>query len=117
MASLPDYAGKHRPKTSIRLVRLFGVSMLVIMAWTGSGVVAQTTKPLRRVLVLYSDERLLPANIITDEAIRATFAFESNNPLSSTANFSTCPGFPESRRSSMSAISYARSIGIGHPTW
>ena len=28
----------------------------------------------QRVLVLYSDERLLPANIIIDEAIRAAFA-------------------------------------------
>ena len=70
--------GEYMVKPSAVTVRLLslGATMLLIMAWAGSSVVAQTasSKPLRRVLVLYSDERLLPANIIADEAIRATFA-------------------------------------------
>jgi hypothetical protein len=37
--------------------------------------------PLRRVLVVYSDERLLPANVIVDEAIRRTFATETTNRI------------------------------------
>ena len=63
------------PSLSRRFLSLGG-TILLIMAWAGSSVVAQTSSsmPLRRVLVLYSDERLLPANIIADEAIRATFA-------------------------------------------
>jgi hypothetical protein len=58
-----DIAHEDREKPSMWFLRL-GATMLVIMAWAGSSVVAQTTMPLRRVLVLYSDERLLPANII-----------------------------------------------------
>ena len=53
------------------------------MAWTSSAVDAQMSSsvPLRRALLLYSDERLLPANIIADEAIRATFAAKSSNRI------------------------------------
>jgi PAS domain S-box-containing protein len=68
--------------------------MLLIMACAASSVVAQTTKPLRRVLVLYSDERLLPANIIADEAIRATFAAESSNPIEFHSEFLDVTRFP-----------------------
>ena len=34
-----------------------------------------------RVLVLYSNERLLPANIVVDEAIRSTFRSELERPV------------------------------------
>ena len=94
MTSLPDPPGKDRLKCSIRLGRLFGVSMLVIIASTGSGVVAQTTIPPRRVLVLYSDERLLPANLIADEAIRATFAAESKDRIEFHSEFLDISRFP-----------------------
>ena len=50
--------------------------------------------PLRRVLVLYSDERLLPANIIVDEAIRATFAANSNNRIEFHSEFLDVTRFP-----------------------
>jgi hypothetical protein len=94
------------------------VSMLVIIASTGSGVVAQPTKPLRRVLVLYSDARLLPVNLIADEAIRATFAAESKGPHRIfTASFWTFLDFLAKRSSSVNGISWARSILSGHPTW
>lgn len=70
--------------------------MLVIIAWAGSSVVAQTpsSTPLRRVLVLYSDERLLPANVIADEAIRATFAAESSNRIEFHSEFLDVSRFP-----------------------
>ena len=89
------------------------------MACAASSVVAQTqsSTPLRRVLVLYSDERLLPANIIADEAIRATFAAEPATTLSFTANSSTCPDFPGRRSSSVSGIFFGISIRSVRPTW
>ena len=64
------------------------------MAWAGSSVIAQPTMPLRRVLVLYSDERLLPANLIADEAIRATFAAESSNRVEFHSEFLDVFRFP-----------------------
>ena len=50
--------------------------------------------PVRRVLVIYSDERLLPANVIVDEAIRATFAAESSNPIEFHSEFLDVSRFP-----------------------
>ena len=52
------------------------------------------TVPLRRVLVLYSDERLLPANLIADEAIRATFAAESKDRIEFHSEFLDVSRFP-----------------------
>ena len=49
---------------------------------------------MRRVLVLYSDERLLPANLIADEAIRATFAAESKNRIEFHSEFLDVSRFP-----------------------
>ena len=73
-----EVAHEDRMKPSKWIVRLLslGATMVLIIAWAASSVVAQSpsSTPLRRVLVLYSDERLLPANIIMDESIRATFA-------------------------------------------
>ena len=66
----------------VRLLSLVA-TMLLIMAVASGGVVAQTpsSTPLRRVLVLYSDERLVPFNIILDEAIRATFAADTSHRI------------------------------------
>ena len=50
--------------------------------------------PLRRVLVLYSDERLVPANIIADEAIRATFAADTSNRIEFHSEFLDVSRFP-----------------------
>jgi hypothetical protein len=50
---------------------------LMISAATSAA--GQAPAPGQRVLVLYSDERLLPANIIMDEAIRAAFAVGTKN--------------------------------------
>src|SRR6478609_6152047 len=53
--------------------------MLLILNLAGTGAAGQAPEPAQRVLVLYSDERLLPANIIMDETIRAAFAVGTNN--------------------------------------
>ena len=45
-------------------------------------------------LVLYSDERLLPANIIVDEAIRAAFAAGTNNRVEFYSEFLDVARFP-----------------------
>ncbi len=78
---------------SVRLLSL-GARMFLLVAWASSSVIAQTSMPLRRVLVLYSDERLLPANIIADEAIRATFAAESSNRIEFHSEFLDVSRFP-----------------------
>ena len=61
-----------------------------------SAVYAQMSSsvPLRRALLLYSDERLLPANIIADEAIRATFAAKSSNRIEFHSEFLDVSRFP-----------------------
>jgi hypothetical protein len=46
------------------------------------------------VLVLYSDERLLPANIILDQAIRAAFAVGTNNRVEFYSEFLDVARFP-----------------------
>ena len=94
--SFPTATRECLAKRSIWIVRLlsFGATMLLIMAWAGSSVVAQTTTPLRRVLVLYSDERLLPANVILDQAIRATFAAGTKNRIEFYSEFLDVARFP-----------------------
>ena len=83
-------------KPSIWIVNLLGLgaTVLLIMAWAGSSVVAQIATPPQRVLVLYSDERLLPANIIIDEIIRAAFAVGTNNRVEFYSEFLDVARFP-----------------------
>jgi PAS domain S-box-containing protein len=50
--------------------------------------------PVRRVLVIYSDERLLPANVIVDEAIRGTFAAETTVRIEFHSEFLDVSRFP-----------------------
>jgi hypothetical protein len=50
--------------------------------------------PVRRVLVIYSDERLLPANVIVDEAIRGTFAAETTARVEFHSEFLDVARFP-----------------------
>jgi len=54
--------------------------MLLILNLVGTSAGGQSPAPSQRVLMLYSDERLLPANIIMDEAIRAAFAVGTKKP-------------------------------------
>jgi signal transduction histidine kinase len=75
------FPSEDRPKPSMWTVRLLslGATMLLILNLAGTGAAGQAPEPVQRVLVLYSDERLLPANIIMDETIRAAFAVGTNN--------------------------------------
>ena len=73
------------------------VALTVILrpdAGTAGAPPASPAKPPQRVLVLYSDERLLPANIAIDEAIRATFAASTNNRVEFYSEFFDRTRFP-----------------------
>jgi hypothetical protein len=97
----------------------FGVTMLLIMTWTGNGVVAQTlsSMPLQRVLVLYSDERLLPANVIMDEAIRAAFAAGTHKRVEFYSEFLDLSRFPGEEQQQRQRDFLGTNIGRGRPTW
>ena len=86
--------GENRARPSTRIVSLLSFGATMLMAWASSTVIAQTTMPLRRVLVLYSDERPLPANIVADEAIRATFAVDTSNRIEFHSEFLDVTRFP-----------------------
>jgi PAS domain S-box-containing protein len=65
-----------------------------LMLLAGTTAAGQTPAPGQRVLVLYSDERLLPANIIMDEAIRAAFAAGTKNRVEFYSEFLDVARFP-----------------------
>ena len=65
---------------------------LIILA--GTSAAGQAPAPRQRVLVLYSDERLLPNNIIMDEAIRATFAAGTKKRVEFYSEFLDLARFP-----------------------
>jgi PAS domain S-box-containing protein len=67
-----------------------------MLAWASveAGGQAPTPRPTQRVLVLYSDERLLPANLIVDEAIHATFTADTNNRIELHSEFLDAARFP-----------------------
>ena len=91
-----EIAREDRGKPSTWMVRLLilGATMLLIVNLAGTKAAGQTPAPVQRVLVLYSDERLLPANIIVDEAIRATFAVGTNNRIEFYSEFLDVARFP-----------------------
>src|SRR5271165_5729958 len=76
-----------------RIRRLAFVVPLCV-AWFNVAIGGQAPAPVQRVLVLYSDERLLPANIIVDEAIRAAFAVGTNNRIEFYSEFLDVARFP-----------------------
>src|SRR5271165_5203288 len=76
-----------------RIRRLAFVVPLCV-AWFNVAIGGQAPAPVQRVLVLYSDERLLPANIIVDEAIRAAFAVGTNNRVEFYSEFLDVARFP-----------------------
>ena len=86
--------GRNWPKRFVRMVGLFAAAMLVPCASSIVNAEPASSVPLRRVLVLYSDERLLPANLIADEAIRATFATESKDRIEFHSEFLDVSRFP-----------------------
>src|SRR5260221_309923 len=85
-----------RAKPSMWIVRLrsLGATMLLILNLAGTSAAGQAPAPGQRVLMLYSDERLLPANIIMDEAIRAAFAVGTKNRVEFYSEFLDVARFP-----------------------
>src|SRR3984893_7635350 len=77
----------------VRLLRL-GTTMLLIFKLAGSAAAGQAPAPGKRVLMLYSDERLLPANIIMDEAIRSAFALGTKDRVEFYSEFLDVARFP-----------------------
>jgi two-component system, LuxR family, sensor kinase FixL len=78
-------------------IRRLAFFLLFCVAWfnvAGTSAAGQAPAPVQRVLVLYSDERLLPANIIVDEAIRAAFAVGTNNRVEFYSEFLDVARFP-----------------------
>ncbi len=78
-----------------RLLPAVFVALTEILASViGAGVPDATHEKPQRVLVLYSDERLLPANIILDESIRAAFALDTNSRVEFHSEFLDAARFP-----------------------
>ena len=89
-------AREDRAKPSMWIVRILslGATMLLLLNLADTSAVGQAPAPVQRVLVLYSDERLLPANIIIDEAIRTAFAASTNNRVEFYSEFLDVARFP-----------------------
>ena len=67
----------------------------ILTSVTDAGVLdAAHQEPTQRVLVLYSDERLLPANIILDGSIRATFVAGTKSSVEFHSEFLDATRFP-----------------------
>jgi len=92
--------------------------MLPILNLAGTSAAGQAPAPGQRVLMLYSDERLLPANIIMDEAIRATFAVGTKNRVEFYSEFLDVARFPgeaqQQRQRNFFKDKYRES---GRPIW
>lgn len=77
-----------------RLNRLLIASLVLWVATAGAGEAASSSLRQPRVLVLYSNQRLLPAGIAVDEAIRATFETGLEVPVEFYAEFLDVDRFP-----------------------
>jgi hypothetical protein len=68
--------------------------MLLVACSASGGGDEMAADQVRGVLVVYSDERLLPANVIADEAIRSTFAAETTDLVEFHSEFLDVARFP-----------------------
>src|SRR5258708_389164 len=95
MKSTSHIIGRSASLPSMWIVRLrsLGATMLLILNLAGTCAAGQAPAPGQRVLML-SDERLLPANIIMDEAIRAAFAVGTKNRVEFYSEFLDVARFP-----------------------
>ena len=88
----------NRAKQERCLGRLFSLTTigLFILAWANIKASGQAPapEPSHRVLVLYSDQRLLPANIVVDEAIHAVFTADTSNRIELYSEFLDVARFP-----------------------
>jgi PAS domain-containing protein len=96
MKSTSHIIGRSASLASMWIVRLLslGATMLLILNLAGTSAAGQAPAAGQRVLMLYSDERLLPANIIMDEAIRAAFAVGTKNRVEFYSEFLDVARFP-----------------------
>jgi hypothetical protein len=79
----------------VRLLTLIATGFVILgLASVGARGQLPDPRPSHRVLVLYSDERLLPANIIVDESIRATFAAGTSMRIELHSEFLDAARFP-----------------------
>ena len=92
---------------------------LMIVTWASvkAGGQGPAAGPSHRVLVLYSDERLVPANIIVDEAIHATFTADASNRIELHSEFLDVSRFPGEEQRQRQRDFFGRNIGGVHPTW
>jgi PAS domain S-box-containing protein len=86
-------AKRERWPGRILLLPAAGLVILTSAAVNVSGQLP-VQRPSHRVLVLYSDERLVPANIIVDEAIRATFTADTSQRIELYSEFLDGVRFP-----------------------
>ena len=79
-----------------RLALSFAGLIFILASQSSSADVATASaaKPSQRVLVIYSDERLLPANVIIDEAIRTTFSAQNDRQAEFHSEFLDRARFP-----------------------
>jgi hypothetical protein len=108
--TFPYEAREDRAKPSMRIVRILslGVTMLLLLNLADTNAVGQAPAPVQRVLVLYSDERLLPANIIMDEAIRTAFAASTNNRVEFYSEFLDVARFPGEEEQQRQRVFFGR---------
>ena len=85
------------------LVRLLSQAVFFSLVSPVFCIAAQIPGP-QRVLVLYSDERLLPANVIFDHSFRTNLQLVSAGASSFTASSSTWLAFRVRRSSNASGI-------------
>jgi signal transduction histidine kinase len=80
-----------RAKGILALSALLFLGCMPSRVW---GQASPTPAAARRVLVIYSDERLLPANVAADASIRATFAAGMSDPVEFHSEFLDFARFP-----------------------
>ena len=77
---------------------VWALAALIVIPTTNMGSAeipaAAAVKQSKRVLVLYSDERLLPANVIIDDAIRRTFSANARTEVEFYSEFLDRARFP-----------------------
>src|SRR5271154_2368073 len=75
--------GRRRKPIGSAIIVISLIANCMGLSWGDTNATpAPTSEPgSKQVLVIYSDERLLPANVIVDDAIRRTFAADTTNRI------------------------------------
>ncbi len=78
----------------LRVLDLLALLAIPILISGNAGALSPNAAKTQRVLVLFSDERLLPANVIVDEAMHATFAASGSERYELHSEFLDVARFP-----------------------